>query len=1109
MTWISNSGLKISNIASNDNWNQQIYGDYYFGQYWTAGDSYIIDSIQCLLRRNVNGNNVTIHVFAADGNGYPTGGELGSKFVETTGITTDSAGEWVTFDLSASSISITSSTKYVWYLSGTGGDGADNTILLSQISNVLANSYYIYHGGSTWYKIETYDSTFKIYSTASYYDHIEIGVNSSGIKLDDLGAPDDNTDLNANTTAHGLLPKLDNNAANYLDGTGSWSTPSASESDTLATVTGRGNTTTQNITIGDKLTFAFDEFIDNLVDGWLRVNANLNVSGNVTPGISTEYSLGSYKIDNVADLTFNGSENGDYLGMTTRRAGDFNGDGYTDLVVGSYMSNLTGSYRGKVLIFFGNSSMEETADIEINGTSDNGYFGYKVDSAGDVNGDGYDDIIIGSPNINISGSENTGQAHLFFGGSNVQSSMNADQADIIINGSAANDYFGDGISSAGDINGDGYSDVMVGAPYASSNGKSYNGQAYIYLGGTDIKSRMNSSDADIIINGSDNWDMFGIETASAGDVNGDGYSDVVVGALYSKVNGIFTGRAFIFYGSNNLLSSINSASADVRINGSGFYAMFGWALASAGDVNGDGYSDVIVGSYNNSDNGLGTGQAYIYFGGANITGDMDLSHADVTLNGTENESFFGGVLSCARDVNGDGYSDVIVGADEADAGGTDRGQAFVFFGGPDMLSSINVTNADLTINGSSDEDGMGAGVTYGDFNKDGYSDVVVGAYGVDAGGTDRGQVYIYYGTGKRWKNIFAQEANLKTGIHIGELEFNRYGITTPTMFGIKAPNWEIDRVGTASFQDVLIGSNLNVLGNITGGSPVKIKGGLNVLNESGDSQLYVNDTTGNVGIGTTNPTQKLDVNGDIGVSSGSGYYINDSLVLDYDTLSVVNNNLDTTDAFVGGLFEYTKTMGVTDGDDMLISLNPSMVFNQSDGVVASLYSTFSYSELANGTSTYFYSSRDISRMSGGATLDDFYGTRTNLDLDAGTVGDDAIAIYGYVDQEADNTISGDLYGLKSSIDADGTVTGTSYLGYFGAFSNVDYGIYQTGDTLNYFQGNVGIGTTTPSQKLEVAGSINVTSSGNISLGTNQKIYLGDGQEIALYYNGTHFVIDGT
>ena len=188
--------------------------------------------------------------------------------------------------------------------------------------------------------------------------------------------------------------------------------------------------------------------------------------------------------------------------------------------------------------------------------------------------------------------------------------------------------------------------MIVGAPYNDAGGSDA-GRAYIYFGGSSMDNI-----ADVTLTGAAAGDQFGYSVSTAGDVNGDGYSDVIVGAMIMMPEELKQDRAYIYFGG----SRMNNI-ADIILTGAAASDRFGTSVSTAGDVNGDGYTDVIVGAYDNDAGGTDAGRAYIYFGGASMN-----NIADVILTGAAAGDFFGGSVSTAGDVNGDGYADVIVGA---------------------------------------------------------------------------------------------------------------------------------------------------------------------------------------------------------------------------------------------------------------------------------------------------------------------------------------------------------------------------------------------------------------------------------------------------------------
>jgi hypothetical protein len=192
--------------------------------------------------------------------------------------------------------------------------------------------------------------------------------------------------------------------------------------------------------------------------------------------------------------------------------------------------------------------------------------------------------------------------------------------------------FGRSVASAGDVNGDGYPDIIIGS-YSGGSGR-----AYIFFGGPAMDTI-----PDVILTNHSSNDYFGISVAGAGDVNGDGYDDVVVGAYVSGDLGLDSGHVYIFFG-GPAMDSI----PDVVIAGLPS-ELFGISVAGAGDVNGDGYADVIVGAPGNDAGGLDGGRAYIFFGGAT----MD-NVPDVIITGTVPTEDLGNSVAGAGDVNGDG-----------------------------------------------------------------------------------------------------------------------------------------------------------------------------------------------------------------------------------------------------------------------------------------------------------------------------------------------------------------------------------------------------------------------------------------------------------------------
>ncbi|RZD31675.1 MAG: hypothetical protein CXT74_04860, partial [Methanobacteriota archaeon] len=227
-------------------------------------------------------------------------------------------------------------------------------------------------------------------------------------------------------------------------------------------------------------------------------------------------------------------------------------------------------------------------------------FGFSVASAGDVNGDGYADVVVSAYDNNGGGGD-AGEAYVYHGSASGLSAT-PDWSD---QGEATNDYFGWSVASAGDVNGDGYADVIVGARY-NDGAATDAGEVYVYHG----SSSGLSATPDWSDQGEAAGDHFSYHLASAGDVNGDGYADVIVGAIKNDGAGTDAGEAYVYHGSSSGLS----ATPDWSDQGEAASDWFGISVAGAGDVNGDGYADVIVGAYRNDGAATDAGEAYVYHG---------------------------------------------------------------------------------------------------------------------------------------------------------------------------------------------------------------------------------------------------------------------------------------------------------------------------------------------------------------------------------------------------------------------------------------------------------------------------------------------------------------
>lgn len=248
--------------------------------------------------------------------------------------------------------------------------------------------------------------------------------------------------------------------------------------------------------------------------------------------------------------------------------------------------------------------------VTVVGGSQDDLFGWNVSSAGDVNGDGFDDIIVGAPGYD----NNRGRAYIFYGGDWFSGALFAGNANVTINGGAPGDRFGWDVSGTGDFNKDGHDDVIVGAPGNSGD----TGAVYIYYGNDSMPSIINAIQANITFTGEGTGDAFGASVSGTGDVDADGYDDLIVGA--PKKNGN-TGKAYIFFGNGSNPSIIDAIDAKVIFWGQSPGDRFGFSVSEAGNVNKDNYADVIIGA-------PGKDRAYIFFGGDPMNTWLQTTQAD-------------------------------------------------------------------------------------------------------------------------------------------------------------------------------------------------------------------------------------------------------------------------------------------------------------------------------------------------------------------------------------------------------------------------------------------------------------------------------------------------
>ncbi|MFN8470052.1 MAG: FG-GAP-like repeat-containing protein [Caldilineaceae bacterium] len=516
-----------------------------------------------------------------------------------------------------------------------------------------------------------------------------------------------------------------------------------------------------------------------------------------------------------------GENTNDSFGTPLAGAGDVNGDGYADLAVGTYAFS---GYTGKVYVFHGSGTglTGTPAGPAWSATGENAVnrFGISVAGAGDVNGDGYADLAVGATGY----SSNTGKAYVFHGsGTGLTGSAAAPAWSA--GGENTNNQFGFAVAGAGDVNGDGYADLAVGVP----NYNAWRGKVYVFHGGAAGLTGTAASPA-WSATGENTNDQFGFAVAGLGDVNGDGYADLAVGANYYNTN---TGKAYVFHGSATGLTGTAANPAWSAV-GEGTIQQFGVAMAGVGDVNGDGYADLVVGAPGRNN---WTGKVYVFHGSAaGLTGTA--ASPAWSAEGESQQNYFATSVAAAGDVNGDGYADLAVGASDYSSR---SGKVYVFHGSATGLTGTPASPA-WSATGQLSNNYFGVYMDgLGDVNGDGYADLAVAAY---AYGTATGKVYLFQGSAAGLIGDAATAAWSATG----ESSNDNFGVGVAGVGDVNGDGYADLAVGAKGYSSgtgkvyVFYGSAVNMTG--TAASPAWSTTGESAGSSFGGSVAGVGDVNG-------------------------------------------------------------------------------------------------------------------------------------------------------------------------------------------------------------------------------------------------------------------------
>ena len=441
----------------------------------------------------------------------------------------------------------------------------------------------------------------------------------------------------------------------------------------------------------------------------------------------------------TAEVRLDGQGAGHKLGHAVARLGDLDGDGYAEIAVGAPAADPQG-YRGGAVWFFSGPLDSDAglsgATARFDGRSLDDQAGWAVSAAGDLNGDGVGDALVGAWGDDAAGSE-SGAVYALLGP--LSGVLTPADATATYRGLAVGDSAGEVLAGGGDHNGDGLADLVVGARNADGAGFS-SGAAYLVYGGTTGVQSLGRAAVQFL--GSAEGDQLGAAVVQAGDLDGDGRPDLALSAPGSSLGLPTAGAIHVFLHTPE--GEVTAADeADVVLIGGAEGDQAGAALAAAGDVDRDGYSDFVVGAPDQQEGGRGAGAAYLLRGP--LTGSGSLRDAHARMIGRLPGDHAGNSVSTA-DFNGDGETDFLVGAYIEDSGALNAGAVFLVHG--PLTGTLYLSEADAGFLGEAESDLAGWSATAaGDVDNDGLEDILVGAPNHDRNGDNAGAAYLLYAAG--------------------------------------------------------------------------------------------------------------------------------------------------------------------------------------------------------------------------------------------------------------------------------------------------------------------------------------------------------------------------
>lgn len=596
-------------------------------------------------------------------------------------------------------------------------------------------------------------------------------------------------------------------------------------------------------------------------------------------------------------------------------ATDINGDGFSDVVIGAPNATVSGYGFGETFVIFGKASgfasvatpdsLDGADGFRIRGPVELTGFGNDIAGPGDVNGDGFVDLAF---RAGSNGASNSNAGFVLFGQTGAFSRIldldSLDGADGVRFNLNINDNSRKGVDIAGDINGDGFSDIAFGAAYADPGGVTDAGEAYVVFGkasgfgALETVAGLDGADG-FKIEGLATGDSLGAKVATAGDINGDGLDDLIIDA--SAADGLGqnnSGVVYVVFGSTAAFgASVDVSALDgadgFEINGLAANTFSGRSVAAIGDINGDGIGDMVIDTPGFDASLSNIGRAQVIFGNAGgFNKSFDITTLDAsegfTFDGSGQTDQFGVAIAGAGDVNGDGIDDLLVSAyTETGANGQFSGAAYVLFGDAGGFPlNFNTASLDATqgfkVEGRDAEDRLGSGLNAaGDINGDGFADIIIGADHAEdeavAGTVLTGEVYVIFG--------FNSGAVTQQG-----------GSSADTLTGSGAVDVLVGGLG----DDVLIGGGGNDA--LTGGA------GDDVLSIADNAFRRLDGGAGTDTVRVAGASQALDLTQNIGViaknyeavdlaGAGSSVTVDSLAVLESsntsNTLTITGSNAET------------------------------------------------------------------------------------------------------------------------------------------------------------------------------------------------------------------------